>query len=188
VLITWMNPAIVTVKLGIILELGTPIRIGILGLLQLALPDPDEAVLNLKWFSAAVRTTLAGAGYDGWGTAATASSAALGGLFFLLVAVVAVVAYSIAGSRNHALISGLNDFVWAGFVLTSFPRAMLIMSSAFGLWRARQIANARFAAGVAAVVLVLLDVTNWLSGGLWAPDGVYSRFVSPPSAWCGAWS
>jgi len=137
------------------------------------------AVLNLMWFSAAVRTTLADAGYDGWGTAATASSAALGGLFFLLVAVVAVVAYSIAGSRNHALISGLNDFVWAGFVLTPFPRAMLIMSSAFGLWRARQIANARFAAGVAAVVLVLLGGTNWLSGGLWAPDGAYSRFVSP---------
>src|SRR5262249_5206931 len=45
------------------------------------------AILNLMWFSAAVRTTLADAGYDGWGAAATASSAALGGLFFLLVAV-----------------------------------------------------------------------------------------------------
>ena len=109
------------------------------------------AVLNLMWFSAAVRTTLADAGYDGWGAAATASSTVLGGLFFLLVAVVAVVAYSIAGSGNHALTSGLNDFVWAGFVLTSFPRAMLIMSSAFGLWRAGQISNALFAAGVAAV-------------------------------------
>ena len=137
------------------------------------------AVLNLMWFSAAIRTTLADAGYDGWGAAATASSAALGGLFFLLVAVVAVVAYSIAGSGNHALTSGLNDFVWAGFVLSSFPRAMLIMSSAFGLWRARQISNALFSAGVTAVVLVLLGGTTWLSGGLWAPDGVYSRFVSP---------
>ncbi|HEV3207729.1 MAG TPA: hypothetical protein VGZ28_12300 [Terriglobales bacterium] len=137
------------------------------------------AVLNLMWFSAAVRTTLADAGYDGWGAAATASSATLGGLFFLLVAVVAVVAYSIASSGNHALTSGLNDFVWAGFVLTSFPRAMLIMSSAFGLWRAGQISNALFAAGVAAVVLVLMGGTTWLSGGLWAPDGVYSRFVSP---------
>ena len=137
------------------------------------------AVLNLMWFSAAIRTTLADAGYDGWGAAATASSAALGGLFLLLVAVVAVVAYSIAGSGNHALTSGLNDFVWAGFVLSSFPRAMLIMSSAFGLWRARQISNALFSAGVTAVVLVLLGGTTWLSGGLWAPDGVYSRFVSP---------
>ena len=36
-----------------------------------------------------------------------------------------------------------------------------------------------FAAGVAAVVLVLLGGTTWLSGGFWAPDGAYSRFVSP---------
>jgi hypothetical protein len=137
------------------------------------------AVLNLMWFAAALRTTLADAGYDGWGAAATASSAALGGLFFLLVAVVAAGAYSIGGSGTQALTAGLNDFVWAGFVLSSFPRAMLIMSSAFGLWRAGQISNALFAAGVAAVVLVLLGGTTWLSGGPWAPDGVYSRFVSP---------
>jgi hypothetical protein len=137
------------------------------------------AVLNLMWFGAALRTTLADAGYDGWGAAATASSAALGGLFFLLVAVVAAGAYSIGGSGTQALTAGLNDFVWAGFVLSSFPRAMLIMSSAFGLWRAGQISNALFSAGVAAVVLVLLGGTTWLSGGLWAPDGVYSRFVSP---------
>ena len=83
------------------------------------------AVLNLMWFAAALRTTLADAGQDGWGAAATASSAALGALFLLLIAVVAALAYSIAGSGNHMLTSGLNDFVWAGFVLTSFPRAML---------------------------------------------------------------
>ncbi len=64
-------------------------------------------------------------------------------------------------------------------MLTSFPRAMLIMAAAFGLWRARLISNALFAAGVAAVVLVLLGGTTWLGGGFWAPDGVYSRFVSP---------
>jgi len=40
------------------------------------------AVLNLMWFAAALRTTLADAGQDGWGTAATASSAAVGALFF----------------------------------------------------------------------------------------------------------
>ena len=137
------------------------------------------AVLNLMWFAGALRTTLAEAGQDGWGSAATASSAALGALFLLLVAVVAALAYSIAGSGNPMLTSGLNDFVWAGFVLTSFPRAMLIMSAAFGLWRAQQISNALFAGGVAAVVLVLLGGTTWLSGGLWATDGVYSRFVSP---------
>jgi hypothetical protein len=131
------------------------------------------------WFAAALRTTLADAGQDGWGAAATASSAALGGLFLLLIAVVAALAYSIAGSGNQTFISGLNDFAWAGFVLTSFPRAMLIMSGAFGLWRAGLISNALFAAGVAAVVLVLLGGTTWLSSGFWAPFGVYSRFVSP---------
>jgi hypothetical protein len=137
------------------------------------------AVLNLMWFAGALRTTLADAGQGGWGAAATASSAALGALFLLLIAVVAALAYSIASSGNHMLTSGLNDFVWAGFVLTSFPRAMLIMAAAFGLWRARLISNAFFAAGVAAVVLVLLGGTTWLSGGFWAPDGVYSRSVSP---------
>ena len=137
------------------------------------------AVLNLMWFAAALRTTLADAGQDGWGAAATASSAALGALFLLLIALVAALAYSIAASGNHLLTSGLNDFVWAGFVLASFPRAMLIMAAAFGLWRARLLSNALFAAGVAAVVLVLLGGTTWVSGGFWAPDGVYSRFVSP---------
>jgi len=137
------------------------------------------AVLNLMWFAAALRTTLADAGEDGWGAAATASSAALGALFLLLIAVVAALAYSIARSGNHMLTSAVNDFVWAGFVLTSFPRAMLIMSAAFGLWRAGLISNALFAGGVAAVVLVLLGGTTWVSGGFWAPDAVYSRFISP---------
>lgn len=137
------------------------------------------AVLNVMWFAAAIRTTLADAGQDGWGSAATASSAVLGGLFLLLIAMAAALAYSIAGSGNQMLTSGLNDLVWAGFVLSSFPRAMLIMTAAFGLWRAGMISNGLFAAGVVAVVLVLLGGTTWLSGGLWAPDGSYSRFVSP---------
>jgi hypothetical protein len=137
------------------------------------------AVLNLLWFAAAIRTTLADAGQDGWGAAATASSAMLGALFFLLATIGAALAYSIAGSGNQTLTPGLNDFAWACVVLTSFPRAMLIMSSAFGLWRAGLISNALFAAGVAAVVLVLLGGTTWVSGGFWAPDGAYSRFVSP---------
>jgi hypothetical protein len=137
------------------------------------------AALNLLWFAAALRTTLADAGQDGWGAAATASSAVLGGLFLLLIAVGAAMAYSIAGSGNHTLTSGLNDFAWACVVLTSFPRAMLIMAGTFGFWRAGLFSNALFAAGVAAVVLVLLGGTTWLSGGFWAPDGAYSRFVSP---------
>jgi hypothetical protein len=137
------------------------------------------AVLNLMWFAAALRAALADAGQDGWGAAATASSAALGGLLLLLITACAVLAYSIAGSGNPALLGGLNDFVWAGVVLSSFPRAMLAMSAAFGLWRAGLISNRLFAVGVAIVVLVLLGGTTWLSGGIWAPDGVYSRFVSP---------
>jgi hypothetical protein len=137
------------------------------------------AVLNLLWFAAAIRTDMADAGQDGWGAAATAASAVVAALFVLLITVVAAIAYSIAGSGNHTLTSGLNDLAWAGVVLSSFPRAMLIMASAFGLWRAGLISNALFAAGVAALILVLLGGTTWLSGGFWAPDGAYSRFVSP---------
>src|SRR5207244_11741262 len=109
------------------------------------------ALLSLMWFAAALRTTLAEVGQDGWGTAATASSAAFGAVSILLISLGASPAYSIAGSGNDALTSGLNDFSWALVVLSSFPRAMLIMSGAFGLWRAKLISNALFAAGVAAV-------------------------------------
>jgi hypothetical protein len=136
-------------------------------------------LLNLLWFAAALRTTLSDVGQDGWGAAATASSTAFGALSLLQIAVGAALAYSIAGSGNHMLTSGLNDFSWALVVLTSFPRAMLIMSGAFGLWRAGLISSALFAVGVAAVVLGVLGGTTWLSGGFWAPDGGYSRFVSP---------
>jgi hypothetical protein len=137
------------------------------------------AILNLMWFAAALKTTLTEAGQDGWGAAATASSAALGGLLLLLVTVTAALAYSIAGSANPLLLAGLNDFTWAGVVLSSFPRAMLIMSGAFGLWRAGLISNGLFTVGVGAVVLVLLGGTTWMSGGLWSPDGVFSRLISP---------
>ena len=127
------------------------------------------SVLNLLWFAAAIRTALADAGQDDWGAAATAASSAVGVLFLLLIAI----------CTAQPLASGLNDFAWAGFVLSSFPRAMLIMAGTFGLWRAGLISRPLFAAGVAAVVLVLLGGTTWSSDGLWAPDGVYSRFVSP---------
>jgi succinate dehydrogenase/fumarate reductase cytochrome b subunit len=68
------------------------------------------AVLNLLWFAAAIRATLADAGQDGWGAAATAASAAAAALFLLPITVVAALAYSIAGSGNQMLTSGLNDF------------------------------------------------------------------------------
>jgi hypothetical protein len=136
-------------------------------------------LLNLLWFTAALRTTLSDAGQDGWGAAASAASAVFGGLFLLRITVSAALAYSIAGSGNPTLTSGLNDFTWAMAVLTSFPQAMLIMSGAFGLWRAGLISNELFTAGVAAVVLGVLGGSTWLSGGFWTPDGAYSRFVSP---------
>jgi hypothetical protein len=137
------------------------------------------AVLNLLWFAAAITSTLRDAGQGGWGAAATAASAALGTVFFLLITVGAALAYSIAGSGNSAVTSGLNDLAWALVVIVSFPAAMLIMAGTFGLWRARIISNALFSAGVAAVVLVLLGGTTWATDGFWAPDGAYSRFISP---------
>jgi len=136
-------------------------------------------LLNLLWFTAALRTTLEDVGQEGWGAAATAASAVFGALFLLRITVSAALAYSIAGSSNPMLTTGMNDFIWALVVLTSFPQAMLIMSGAFGLWRAGLISSRLFAAGVAAVVLGVLGGGTWLSGGFWAPDGAYSRFVSP---------
>jgi hypothetical protein len=47
-LITWSNPALISVKLGVIIEIGSPFRLAILGVLRLALPTPDDAVLDLK--------------------------------------------------------------------------------------------------------------------------------------------
>jgi hypothetical protein len=136
-------------------------------------------LLNLLWFVAALRVTLADAGQDGWGAAATVSSAAFGVLYLLQIAIGAAVAYSSAGSANQGLASGLNDISWALAVVSAFPRAMLIMSGAFGLWRARLISSSLFAYGVGAVVLGVLGGTTWLSSGVWAPDGAYTRFASP---------
>jgi hypothetical protein len=113
------------------------------------------------------------------GAAATTAGAMVGGLFLLTLAIVASLSYSIAGMNGIAAISGSNDLAWSCVVLSSFPRAMLIMSGTFGLWRAGLISNALFATGVVAVVLVLLGGTTWINGGFLAPDGPYSRFVTP---------
>lgn len=137
------------------------------------------ALLNLLWFAAAIRTTLTEAGRDGWGAAVTASSAVLGGLALLLLAVVTAFAYAIGSGGSPVVATGLHDLVWSLVVMSSFPRAMLIMAGTFGLWRAELISNGLFATGVAVVVLVLLGGSTWLSDGFWAPDGTYSRLVSP---------
>ena len=50
-------------------------------------------LLNLLWFAAALRTTLADAGQDGWGAAATTASALFGGLTLLALAISAALAH-----------------------------------------------------------------------------------------------
>jgi len=137
------------------------------------------AVLNLMWFAASLRTTLADVGRDGWGAAASASSAAVGALMLALATVTATLAYSSSLSGSLLFISGFHDLAWADVVLSSFPRAMLIMAGTFGLWRAGLFSKKYFAVGLAAVVLVLLGGTAWMSAGFWAPDGAYSRLISP---------
>ena len=137
------------------------------------------AVLCLLWFAAALSNALRDAGQGTWAAAATAASAALGVAFFVLITLSATLAYSIAGSGNDQITSGLNDLAWVLKVVASFPAAMLIMAGTFGLRQAGIISRASFAAGVAAVVLVLLGATTWAGDGIWAPDGTYSRFISP---------
>jgi hypothetical protein len=137
------------------------------------------AVLFLRWFAAAIASTLRDAGQGGWGAAATAASAALGAVLFVLIALSAALAYSIAGSGNATVASGPNDLGGALVVMASFSAAMLIMAGTFGLWRAGIVSDALFWAGLAAVVLVLLGGTTWATDGIWAPDGAYSRLISP---------
>lgn len=133
----------------------------------------------MLWFAAALSNELRVAGQGIWGAAATASSAALGVIIFVLIAVSGALAYSIAGSGSEQLTSGLNDLSWVLMVIASFPAAMLVMAGSFGLQQAGIISSRSFGAGVAAVVLVLLGGTTWASNGFWAPDGAYSRFISP---------
>jgi hypothetical protein len=136
------------------------------------------AVLNLLWFVAALRTTLTAAGQDGWGAAATAASAVVAGVLLLLITLDAATALHRAAGENP-FSSELGGLGWSGFVISSFPRAMLIMAGTFGLWRAKLISNGLFAAGIVALVLVLLGGTTWLGAGVWSPDGLYSRLASP---------
>jgi hypothetical protein len=136
------------------------------------------AFLNLMWFGAAIASVLRDAGKAGWGAAATAASTAFAGVWFIILTVGATLAYSVAGSGNDALTSGLNDLVWVLLVLSAFPTGMLIMSGSFGLWRAGILSNRGFALGVTAMALVLLRATNWASDGFWAPDGAYSQYVA----------
>ena len=135
-------------------------------------------LLNLLWFAAAIRTTLQDRGVDGWGTALTTASAMVGGLGFLIISLSAALVF-ITGTGNVAFASGLNDLSWAVVVASSFPRAMMIMGTAFGLFRANLISKNVFAVGVGLVILGVLGGTTWLPDGIWSPDGAFSRFILP---------
>lgn len=137
------------------------------------------ATLNLLWFAAALRADLSDEAQDGWGVAATNASAAFAALFLVFTATITSLAYSIADASHDAVTTGANDFAWSCLVLSSFPRAMLIMAGSIGLWRAKAMSNNLFALAVLAVVLVLAGGTTWASHGLWAPDGVFARIISP---------
>jgi hypothetical protein len=44
----WMTPTLISLEIGIVLQLPSPLRLVILGRLSLALPAPDEAVLSVN--------------------------------------------------------------------------------------------------------------------------------------------
>ena len=69
------------------------------------------AVLNPIWFEGALRTPWPMRDKTVGSGRRPPPVPALGALFLLLIAVVAALAYSIAGSGNHMLTSGPNDFV-----------------------------------------------------------------------------
>ncbi len=47
-MITWSSPPLITIKLGLIIEIGSPIRVAILGVLRAALPDASDPIVDLK--------------------------------------------------------------------------------------------------------------------------------------------
>ena len=130
-----------------------------------AAPIFGLAILNLTWFMAALRTTLADHGLDGWGAAGTAASAAFAGIAFALVAI-AITVPTLAGSGNEVLVSGLTSLgsavVW---VLSSFPRAMMVMAGSFGFWRAALITSKQFLVAVGLVILGVLGGTTLFAAG-----------------------
>lgn len=46
--IGWGTPTLITIDLGIIIELPEPVRLAILGVLRALLPDPDKAIIKLQ--------------------------------------------------------------------------------------------------------------------------------------------
>jgi hypothetical protein len=79
------------------------------------------------------------------------------------------VAYSISGSGNHTLTSGLNGFAIGRPVVAAFPAAILVMAGTLGLRKVQMISGRSFVAGLAAVVVVLLGRTTRANDALRAP-------------------
>ena len=143
-----------------------------------AAPIFGLAILNLTWFMAALRTTLADHGLDGWGAAGTAASAAFAGIAFALVAI-AITVPTLAGSGNEVLVAGLTSLAGVVWVLSSFPRAMMVMAGSFGFWRAALITRQQFLVAVGLVILGVLGGTTLFASGFWAPYGLFSLIILP---------
>jgi hypothetical protein len=47
-LLAWSTPPLITAKIGLVVEIGSPFRIALIGVLRAALPTADEPVLDLK--------------------------------------------------------------------------------------------------------------------------------------------
>ena len=46
--ITWSSPPLIVIELGLIIEFANPVRLAILGLLRVAVPDPDDPIVDIK--------------------------------------------------------------------------------------------------------------------------------------------
>jgi hypothetical protein len=146
--------------------------------LLIATPILALGILNIIWWAQAIRVSLAEVGLDGWGAAASVASAMTGATLFIVIAVQAVAAYTV-GAISSDFTNVLNALVLGGFVLSSLPRAMLVMAPSFGFWRAGYITNVQFVVAVSLVILGVLGATTWIAGTIWAPDAAFSRLVLP---------
>lgn len=144
----------------------------------IATPILALGFLNLVWFTQSIRVALAEVGLDGWGAAATAASAMTGAIAFVLIAI-QTAQVTIAGVGDGAFATGLNTVAWTAVVLSSFPRAMLVMAPSFGFWRAGYISNKQFLLAVGLVFAGVFGGTTLAIGTVWAPDAAFSRFILP---------
>jgi hypothetical protein len=129
---------------------------------------------STSWFAAAPRTTLA-MRRRRVGAAATASSAAVGGLVPSSSSQERSLRVLIAGPRI-ATRPG-TERLRLGRRADLVPRAMLIVSGTFGPGaRGSRMRSSRWGRCRQSCQS---GAAHLISGGFWAPDGAYSRYVSP---------